>query len=147
MAGVESKLLLANIGFVLYMIYVNFLLVLTHACLQTLKSSNKYIKKIHEKLASYLYWAGLNRFFIETFLDLALLSILNLHTADWNSQFVSVKASNIVSVITLTSLSFIMLFYIVGYWSIPRETRTQEYGHRFSPLLEGTKYDDPKKAK
>ena len=40
-----------------------------------------------------------------------------------------------------------MLHYIVGYWSIPRETRTQEYGVKFSPLLEGTKYDDPKTAK
>ena len=85
MAGVESKPFLANIGFVLYMIYVNCLLLLAHAGLQRLKCSNKYTRKIQEKLASYLYWEGLNRFFIEVFLDLALLSILNLHTADWDS--------------------------------------------------------------
>ena len=40
-----------------------------------------------------------------------------------------------------------MLIYIVGYWSIPRETRAQEYGAKFSPLLEGTQYDDPEKTK
>ena len=40
-----------------------------------------------------------------------------------------------------------MVHYIIGYWRIPRETRTQEYGAKFSPLLEGTKYDDSKKAK
>ena len=40
-----------------------------------------------------------------------------------------------------------MVHYIVGYWRLPRETRTREYGVQFSPLLEGTKYDDPKKAK
>ena len=85
MAGVESELLLANIGFVLYMIYVHCLMILIHACLHRLKSCNRYFEKIHQKLGSYLYWEGLNRFYIEVFLDLTLQSILNLYTADWNS--------------------------------------------------------------
>ena len=72
MAGVESKLLLANIGFVLYMIYGHCLIILIHACLHRLKSCHKCLEKIHAKLGSYLYWEGLNRFYIEVFLDFTL---------------------------------------------------------------------------
>ena len=72
MAGVESELLLANIGFVLYIIYAHCLVILIHACLHRLKSSNTCFEKIHAKLGSYLYWEGLNRFYIEVFLDFTL---------------------------------------------------------------------------
>ena len=72
MAGVESELFLANIGFVLYIIYVHCLVILIHACLHRLKSSNQCFEKIYAKLGSYLYWEGLNRFYIEVFLDFTL---------------------------------------------------------------------------
>ena len=73
MAGIGSELLLSNIGFAIYLVYLHCLAAVIHAILFKKRSNNKYLVKLLAKLGAYLYWEGLNRFFIELFLDLALL--------------------------------------------------------------------------
>ena len=85
MTGVETKLLLANIGFVLYMIYLNVFAILIHAVIYKFRNSSQKVNKLYKKLSSYLYWTGLNRLFMELFFDITFLSILNLHTVDWST--------------------------------------------------------------
>ena len=84
-AGVESVFLLANIGFAIYMIYMHCIASLIHASLHIKKKAAPWIVKLREKLGAYLYWEGLNRFYMELFFDLMFLSLLNLHMADWSS--------------------------------------------------------------
>ena len=116
MAGVESTLLLANIGFVIYLVYAHILAMTVHLCIHKLRKVAKCIDKLHAKLSSYLYWVGLNRFFMELFFDLTLLSILNLHTVDWATQFTSVKVSNVVAVTSLALICGVLTSYIFGYF-------------------------------
>ena len=142
-AGVESKLFLANIGLALYLIQLHVLAALVHAILHKLRNKCKCVAVIHRKLGSYLYWEGLNRFHMELFFDLALFSVLNLHTVEWDTPYPSVQASNALSVIVITSVCSILMNYIVGYFRRPRETRTQKFGADFSPLLNRTEYSQP----
>ena len=72
--------------------------------------------KIHAKIGSHIYWIGLIRLYMELFFDLTLLSILNLHTVDWETQFTGVQISNILSVIILSLVCGLLVFYIVGYF-------------------------------
>ena len=83
MAGVESKLFLANIGFAIYLVYAHLLAVVVHACLHKMRNSGRCVTRLHSKLGSYLYWEGLNRFYMEIYFDYVFLSILNLHSIDW----------------------------------------------------------------
>ena len=86
MAGIESLYFLANIGFVLYLIYLYILAVLIHGCLKASKSTAKCTKWLSTKLSSKLYDnGGLNRLFMTVFLDMIILSTLNLHIVDWNT--------------------------------------------------------------
>ena len=84
-AGLESTLLLENIGFIFYMIAVNIVFVLIHATLHNCRKSCKCSTKTHSKLGNYLYYNGMMRFYREVFFDLGLLSCLNVHMADWDT--------------------------------------------------------------
>ena len=72
------------------------------------------------------------------FFDFALYSILNLHAADWQSEFPSIRASNAFSVLALTILCGSLVFYIVSYFRLPRETRLAVYTKKFAPLFSDT---------
>ena len=115
MSGTQSVFLLVNIGFVIYIIYYHILIVIVHACLHKKRSTSKIAFKLHQKIGSYLYWEGFNRFYLELYFDLNFLSILNLHTADWETEFISEKISNIVSILVLAFVNFVLIFYVVGY--------------------------------
>ena len=141
MAGTESTFFLANIGFVMYPIYYHVLLVIVHASIHPLRNKSRHIEKLHTKIGSYFYWEGYNRFFMEIFLDVAFLSILNLHTADWASPFLSVKFSNALSVLFIVIACVTLIVYIAGYCRMQKELRAKTFGEKFSPLLEGTKYE------
>ena len=115
-AGVESTLLLANIVFAIYLIYIHILAMTIHLCIHKLTRVATCIDNLHAKLSSYLYWVGLNRLYMELFFDVTFLSILNLHTVDWSTQFKSVMASNVVALMSLTIVCGVLTLYIVGYF-------------------------------
>ena len=79
---------------------------------------------------------------MEIFLDLAFLSILNLHTVDWASQFICVKISNALSAFILAMICSVLIFYILSYFCLSREFRAESFGAKFKPLLNGTNFGD-----
>ena len=87
MVGVESTLLLANIGFMKWLIGLNILLVLIYSILYPCRDSYSCFKWANEKIGGYLYFDGLLRLYMEAFFDIAMISCLNLYIADWDSLF------------------------------------------------------------
>ena len=83
--GVESLLFLKNIGFMLIMILLHVLLVILQVCFHFFRNCCKFIKKVDQKLKKYLFWNGLQRFYMEIFFEIALLSALNIHQANWDT--------------------------------------------------------------
>ena len=98
-----------------YIILCHILIAIVHACLHKFRSRSSIAFKLHHKIGSYLYWTGLNRFYMELYFDLNFLSILNLHTADWDTEFISERISNTASVIVLGFVNLVLIFYMVGY--------------------------------
>ena len=114
-SGTESVFLLANIGFVIYIIYYHIFIAIVHACLHKVRNTSTIAFKIHQKIGSYLYWEGFNRLYMELYFDLNFLSILNLHTADWDTAFISERISNYVSAFVLAFVNLVLIVYVVGY--------------------------------
>ena len=81
----ETNLFLSNIGFMLVIILLHVLFVILHAFIYYFRNSGKLINKLYNKLGPYLYWNGLLRLYMEMFFELALLSALNLHMANWDT--------------------------------------------------------------
>ena len=88
--GMESTLFISNIGSRLLVIMAYILAAFT--CLVLYK-----VKRVWNCLGPIIYWNGLIRLFLELYRDLALLSILNLYTAEWDSAYSSVRFSNSLS--------------------------------------------------
>ena len=80
-AGMESKLLLKNIGLIMYLIFLNIFYALLHCMIRPLRNSGSCLKKTSEKMESYLYFKGSMRFFMEVFFDVCLVASLNIQTS------------------------------------------------------------------
>ena len=94
---------------------------------------------VWNKLGKSFYWNGLIRLFLELYQDLALLSFLNLYTAEWDSVYDSVRYSNNLSAVVFgIVLALPLILAIVMYrnrtlWNDPN------FRNRFGALLDGTK--------
>ena len=82
---------------------------------------------------------------MELFSDLTFLAILNLYTVDWDTPFQSVQVSNYLSVAVLVIIVGVLLFFIVSYWRLPRDSRVAKFGGKFGPLLDGVDYEKERK--
>ena len=120
MAGYESLFFLSNVGFTMYVIYLHILAALIHIIFHPIRNKSTCVQKIYAKLGAYLYWNGVIRVQMELFLELAVLTVLNVNTVDWLTQFKSVIISNIVSVSLLTILCGSLAFYMARFMCYPR---------------------------
>ena len=82
---IDSKLFLVNMGFPLYIVLFNFVLLAIYLLLYLVnrKLKLKCLDKILKYLASYLFWNGLIRLYMEFFIVMVFSSVLNMHTVDW----------------------------------------------------------------
>lgn len=87
--------MIKNIGSVLVVIIIYTLAALIAAVLFK-------VKRVWNRLGSVIYWNGLIRLFLELYQDIALLSFLNLKSADWDTVYTSVSFSNYLSAIFIT---------------------------------------------
>ena len=78
---------------------------------------------------------------MELFFDITFLSILNLHTVDWGTDFQSVMTSNIVSLVFITLFCAVQVYFITAYFIMPKENRVEAFANKFDPLLDGTTFE------
>ena len=75
------------------------------------------VQWLESKVARYLYWNGLIRFFMEAYLDFVMFSFLNVKTmSEQDDRFMIVKASNIFSIIVLT-VSLLLPIVMCIFWA------------------------------
>ena len=138
-SGIESKLFLENIGFILWIIIAHVFLLLIHLCIFKLNGKCNYATKANKKLSDYLYYNGLTRLFMEVFLDIAIMATLNMKTVDWNTKFNSIKASNIISVSLLTLFIFLQLYIVIFYCCKTKQFVDRKFQVKHTEILSGTK--------
>ena len=102
----ESTLLISNIGSSLLVIMANILIAIM--CVVLYK-----VKRVWNWLRPIIYWNGLIRLFLELYQDLALLSFLNLYTAEWDSVYDYVCYSNNLSAAVFTVVLAVPLILAV----------------------------------
>ena len=75
---------------------------------------------IRRHLGKYLFWGTLIRLFTEGFFEIALLSILNPKTFEWDSPFRMVNFSNFVSLFAILMVAFLPL-YLVCFYAVKKD--------------------------
>ena len=130
----ESTLLLENASSTVWMynfhlailiVFVGPVLLINKLCKGTLECLKKKIEK-------YFFWNGLIRLFMETFFELALVAVLNVHTVDWSTPFRAVMYSNVLAVLFLVLLGvlsiFLFVFYCINFKILNEECFQNKYG-------------------
>lgn len=95
---------------------------------------------VRSKLEGYFFWGGTIRFFLESFFDLILSSVLNLHMANWESDYASEKFSNGLSVLVLVLCSLVLLTCAIYYfaWNFSA-FMYEDFNERHGAVLDGTR--------
>ena len=132
MFEIVSLLLVANAGTSMWTVFVY---------LAMLASFGMFYKVIccRRRLANKLFWNPLIRLVAEMFLEMMMLSALNLHTVDWDSPFAFVKYSNTFSIFMIMALliSPLVLNYVL--WKKRAEWSTYTFNDKHGALFEGVK--------
>lgn len=143
-SGIESTLLLQNIGFILYLVLLNILLALLHLILSTLKNKIQFVMRIVSRMERYLYFNGSIRLFIELFFDVGLIASLNLHVAEHDAHFPSETASYYLSIIFILMISISPIVILLMTFRKPSLWMSAKFNSRCGTFYEDI---DPKKMK
>ena len=140
--GHDSALLVKNLGSTFYILlgivclYVFYFLVLW-----PLRSLSPKVKKITDKFRNLLFWGGSSRFFIESYVQLALYTLLNLKEFEWDTFFTLITLSDVLAIVSLIVLVVlpialvIFLAYNISNWN------DEEFAARNGALLDGADLD------
>ena len=136
--GFDSTLVISNfsINVWAYGIHILFLAIFVLP-VYLISTRTSYCSKLYGYLKSYFFWAGLLRIFMQTFLELFLTSMLNLMTADYDTENASEKFSNILAWPLFICSIGIAILLAVYIW---RNFATIDANSSVSMILEGTKY-------
>ena len=135
--GLETRLLLQNIGLILYMISFNILYGLGHLLLLPTRKLGGFAAKTVAKMENYLYFNGSIRFYMEIFFDVCLVAALNLRTADWGTPFIAEQISNAFSVIFIVLICILPLSTTLLTCIKPNIWSNKTFENRCEAVYEG----------
>ena len=82
----ESTLLVVNMSFMVWVYIINIVgLIFTFCFIRTIRIKSDSLVKLKSKCTNYFFWNGLIRLFMESFFELILCALVNLHEVDWNT--------------------------------------------------------------
>ena len=105
-------------GFPLYILlgHASLLVLYLLLYLANLLLKLRCLGKIVNFLASYLFWNGLIRLYMEIYLGMALAAVLNMHTVNWQSPFKWVAISNFSGLIALILLTALPILLFIPFY-------------------------------
>ena len=101
-AGHDSSLFLPNLGSMFYImlayvgLYVFYFLVVW-----PLAKCSPKIERFSAKLKDFLLWNGTMRFFIESYMNITLFTLLNIKEYTWNDAFSLITISDVLAIVSL----------------------------------------------
>ena len=95
--GYQSPLVVPNVGTSMWILFF-------HLALLAIYGLTYKFKGCRRRLGGYLLWNTLVRLLVEVYLEMFMLSALNLRTVDWSNPFNFVKYCNIVSIFIVLTL-------------------------------------------
>lgn len=140
--GYDSQLLINNMGMSMWVIYANlvssaFLAIL--ACMQCLYCDCKCVQKIRASLQTRLLWNGCIRLFMELFMDLVLTAVLNVYTAEWQSEQtpITVRYSNVFSIVVLVLAVLVPLLLVCHFSRHWNKVQEKHFTSRYGTFVDG----------
>ena len=99
-------------------------------------------------MQDYFFCNGLIRLFMEIAFELSLVTVLNMRTVDWETQFRAVKYSTAFSIISLIHLVVLPILLTLFYYKNFSKLRQKNFRDKCGSALLGTKVDvsTPKKS-
>ena len=137
-AGHDSALLVHNLGSLFYImvayvgLYAFYFLVvwpLTRLCPK--------IEKVTDKLKYFLLWNGATRFFIESYIQIALFSILNLKEFDWDSDFTRIALSDVLAIVLVAVIVLLPIALLVFFACNISRWNDEGFARRNGAFLDG----------
>ena len=81
-AGFDTSLAIPCLGTLALILFALTITVVLHLLFWLLSKYWHRVQRLESKIARYLYWNGLIRFFMEAYLDFFMFSLLNIKTMD-----------------------------------------------------------------
>lgn len=78
---------------------------------------------------------------METAFELAIVAVLNMRTADWASQFLAVRLSIALSIISLVLLCVLPIWLTIFYNKHFSKLKQKDFREKYDSGIEGTKID------
>ena len=126
----DSTLFIDNIGSFFWLIVIFLLLGILHF-------SCYCVKKIRNKLAALLFWNGIIRVIMETYMEVSLISVLNISVIDWQADDSYVLASNILSLVFLSLFSAFPLLLLLKLCRSRESWHKYGFKKRYGTVFEG----------
>ena len=73
------------------------------------------VAKITKKLKEFLFWNGTMRFFIESYMDIALFTMLNLKEYEWDTDFSLITTSHVLAIVMMVLITLLPVALLVGF--------------------------------
>ena len=104
-----------ELKFLYYLFLVHVAIVIIQVVLYIVSKFWSKASKLENKLRNYLYWNGLIRFFIEAYLDFALLAMINLRSLKWDTFFTAEMLCNIFAVFVIFAIIILPIVLTVFF--------------------------------
>ena len=104
--------------------------------------SSRFVKRgdwLRRRVQYNLFWNGSIRLFSEAYLELTLMSMLNVQKIFWFKGLTFVDSSNVLSLITLGLCTIVPFVLIAVVICNRNHLRSYSFRSKFSSVLEGSK--------
>ena len=132
----DSTLFIDNIGSFFWLIALYLLLVILHfSCF--------CVKRIRHRLAALLFWNGIIRVIMETYMEVSLISVLNISVIDWQTDDSYILASSLFALVFLSLFSSLPLLLLLKLCTSRKRWHFVGFKKRYGTVFEGLMiYDD-----
>ena len=146
--GIESTLLLANIGVVIWVFILNgaFIIVIYFPMWLINRTFGKLASPL-QKIKGYFFWGGLLRLLMEAFMELLMASILNVYMADWEAPTWQESTSNNLSIAILAFIALLLPFLAIYLTYNLDAFKYEEFSDSYGAVLDGTRYETPRRKR
>ena len=90
-----------------------------------------------EKLIGSVHWSGSIRFFVEAYFDFVMFVSINLKYVEQETDYDSVKYSNVLTILLLIVTVLMSIFIPVFYWYKRNSWEEPNFKKKYGSLLEG----------
>ena len=128
--GIESTLLISNIGLAIWIIFFQVLVIIFSLLL-------KCWTWLWQKLSQKIYFNAIIRVFMQLYQEIALLSLINIFQIDFESPYRSERYSNMLSIVFITLVTIVPAPLLIFSYIRRNEWNSVNFRARYGTVVDG----------